>query len=176
MENQTVSSKSIMLSKGVMLGIASILLAVTVYALGQSYDQPFWATLVSIVLTIVVIAMGLKEFKAGNGGFLKLGEALKIGLGISLISAIVYIIYFMVFINFVEPDFYTNMYTIQENSWIDSGMTDEQIDGAKSMYETMANPMVTTGIVLISSLFFGFITSLIVGLIMKKSNEEVTSI
>ncbi|OIQ38561.1 MAG: hypothetical protein BM563_05880 [Bacteroidetes bacterium MedPE-SWsnd-G1] len=176
MENQTVSSKSIMLSKGVMLGIASILLAVTVYALGQSYDQPFWATLVSIVLTIVVIAMGLKEFKGGNGGFLKLGEALKIGLGISLISAIVYVIYFMVFINFIEPNFYENMYAVQESAWIDAGMTDEQIDGAKSMFETMANPMVTSGIVLISSLFFGFITSLIVGLIMKKSNEEVTSI
>ncbi len=51
--------------------------------------------------------MGLKTFKASNNGLLSLGESLKIGLGISLYGAIIYVIYFFVFTNFIEPDFFT---------------------------------------------------------------------
>lgn len=176
MENQTTSSKSVMISHGLMQGIASILLAVIVYAMGQSYDQPIWASLLGFVLMVAFISMGLKKFKSSNDGFLKLGEAIKIGLGISLVGALIYVIYFILFVNVIEPDFYTNMLAVQEQKWLDQGLTSEQIEGAKAMTEKMSNPMMTSGIVLVTSLFFGFIISLITGLIMKNTKEEVTSI
>ena len=176
MENQTTSSKSVMLSHGLMQGIASILLSVIIYAMGQSYEQPTWVSIVSIIITIVFIMMGLKKFKASNDGYLKLGEAIKIGLGIALIAALIYVAYFILFVNVIEPDFYTNMGAVQEQKWIDQGLTDEQIEGAKAMMAKMSNPMMTSGIVLITSLFFGFIISLIAGLIMKNTKEEITSI
>ncbi|MBV1888496.1 MAG: DUF4199 domain-containing protein [Urechidicola sp.] len=172
MENQKLSTKSIMLNQGLMQGIASILLAVIVYAMGMSYDQPWYISLLGFVIMIVFISMGLKKFKDSNDGYLKLGEAIKIGLGISLIAAIIYVIYFNVFVSFIEPDFYTNLLEVQEQKWIDQGLTDEQIEGATAMTQKMSNPTMTSGITLAASLFFGFIISLIAGLVMKNTKEE----
>jgi hypothetical protein len=45
-----------------------------------------------------------------------------------------------------------------------------------AMVEKFSSPAVTTAFVLIVSLFFGFIISLISGAILNKSDEEVTSI
>ncbi|MFT6749623.1 MAG: hypothetical protein ACJAQ1_001573, partial [Flavobacterium sp.] len=57
MENE-VNSKSIILNNGVILGIASILISVTLYALGEHLD-PHWSTsLLSGALFIGMIVLG----------------------------------------------------------------------------------------------------------------------
>ena len=176
MENQTTSSKSIMINNGLILGLISILISVTVYALGKTYDQHWSVGVISFLIMVAIIVMGIKKFKASNGGYLSLGEAIKIGLGIALISGIISVAYTYVFTSFIEPDFFINLAQVQEQKWIDQGLTDEQIEGAKVMMDKMSNPMMTAGFTVIGSLFFGFIISLISGAVMKEKNEEVTSI
>ena len=96
MENQKLSSKQVMLNYGLMLGVASILIAVANFAFGNVY-KPHWSiSVISGLASVVVIVLGLKLIKDNNGGFLSLGEALKNGLGISLISGVVYVVYFYV--------------------------------------------------------------------------------
>jgi len=176
MENQTTSAKSIMINYGLVLGLISILTSVTVYAMGHTYDQHWSIGVVSFLIMIAVIVMGIKKFKESNNGYLKLGEALKIGLGIALISGIISVLYTYVFTTFIEPDFFKNLVQIQEQKWMAAGMSDEQIENSKIMMSKMSNPMMTAGFSVIGSVFFGFIISLISGAIMKKSNEEITSI
>ncbi len=51
-------------------------------------------------------------------------------------------------------------------------MSDEQLEVSLEMASKFLGPGVTSAMTLAASLFFGFIISLIAGLIMKKSEEE----
>ena len=96
MENQ-VSSKSIIINQGLYLGIVSILINLVVYALGN-HLQPHWS--VSVIFFVVLtgfIVMGMKQFKSSNGGFMSWGEAVKIGVGLTMISAVIVTIYNQIF-------------------------------------------------------------------------------
>ena len=178
MENQKSSSKQIMLNQGLLLGVVSVLLSVSIYAMGKIYDQGIWVMLVSFAIMAVIIFMGLKKFRDGNGGLLSLGEALKIGLGISLVGAVVSIIYNQIFINFIEPDFMANMMDVAEAKMLESNpnMTDDQIETALSIQKTFSKPIIGIAMGIIGSLFFGFIISLIEGLILKRTDEDISSI
>lgn len=175
MENQKASSTSIMLNYGLMLSFASILIAVVNYAIGDVY-KPHWSiTVVSLAISVAVIVYGLMALKQSNDGLLKLGEALKLGLGISLISGIVYVVYLFLFTNFIEPEYFTNLAKVQEAAMLEAypNMTDEQLESAMAMSAKMSGFGMISAITLIMSLFFGFIISLIAGLIMKRSEEDL---
>jgi len=174
MENQKLSSKQVMLNYGLMLGVASILIAVANFAFGNVY-KPHWSiSVISGLASVVVIVLGLKVIKDNNGGFLSLGEALKNGLGISLISGVVYVVYFYVFVNFIQADYFTNLAAFQEASMIEMypNMSDEQLENAIEMSKKFSGFGMISAIIMIMSLFFGFVISMIAGLIMKKTQEE----
>lgn len=173
MENQKTSSTQIMLNYGLILGFVSIILSVANFAFGDIY-RPHWSIqVVTAVISIALMVMGIKKFKEGNGGLLSLGQALKIGLGISLISGLVSLVYLFVFTNYIEPEFYTNMAAVQEQIIMEKNpnMSDEQIEMSVGMMKKMMGFGATSIYVMVLSLFFGFIVSLISGLIMKKSEE-----
>ena len=176
MEDQPqVSRKSIMLNYGLILGFVSIITALVNYVFGDIY-QPHWSFMIaSLVITSLIIVLGLKKLKELNTGFLSVGEAIKTGLGITLISTLLYIVYLLIFYNFIEPDFFTNMIKVQEQTILESypNLTDEQLEGAKSNAAMFANTGVNIAMTLIMSLFFGLIISLIAGLVMKKSEGDV---
>ena len=175
MEDQTQNSrKSIMLNYGLLLGFVSIIFALVNYVFGDIY-QPHWSLMIaSMVITSTIIVLGLIKVKEMNSGFLSVGESIKTGLGISLISAVIYIVYLLIFYNMIEPDFFTNMVKVQEQMILENypNLTDEQLEGAKKNAAMFASTGVNVTITLIMSLFFGLIISLIAGLIMKKSEED----
>ena len=175
MENQkSTSAKQIMLNYGLFLGLASILIAVVNFAFGDAY-KPHWSiSIISGVASIIIIVLGFKKLKESNGNLLSLGEALKTGLGIALISGIIYVIYLYAFTNFIEPEYYTNLTKVQEATMIESypNMTDEQLENALEMSKKFSGFGMISAITLIMSLFFGFIISLIAGLIMKRTEED----
>jgi len=174
MENQTNTSKQVMLNYGLMLGFASILFHVVLYAMGTIYDPHWSIAIVSIALTTGFIVLGIKLVKEINEGFISLGECLKVGLGIALISAVVYVAYLAVFTNFIEPEYFTRMAEVQHQKMIENypQMSDEQLEAASAMTEKMSGLGMTVAFTLVGSLFIGFIISLISGLIMKKAAEE----
>jgi len=174
MENQKSSSTQIMLNYGLILGFVGILINVAVFAMGQTYDPHWSVAVIGIGITVVIIVLGIKKFKEGNEGYLSLGQAIKIGLGMALISAIVGVIYTFIFTNYIEPEYYTRMAEVQQQAILDRypNFTDEQIEAANASIEKFSGPVMATAFALIGSLFIGFIISLIGGLIMKKSKEE----
>jgi putative effector of murein hydrolase len=174
MENQKSTSTQIMLNYGLMLGVASILIAVANFAFGNVYKPHWIISVISGLATVVIIVFGLKTLKQNNNGYLSLGESLKTGLGIALISGIVYVIYNFVFTSFIEPDYFTNLANVQEAAIVESypNMSDEQLENAMEMSKKFSGIGMISAIIVIMSLFFGFIVSLIAGLVMKKTQEE----
>ena len=117
MENQpTLTRKNIMINFGVLMGFASIVTQLLIYVFGDVY-KPHWSFIVlSIALTTLFIVLGIKKVKGIQDGMLSMGDALKTGLGIVLISAVVYSIYLYVFQHFIEPSYFDNLALIQEQA------------------------------------------------------------
>ena len=94
-----------MINFGILMGFASIVTQLLIYVFGDVY-QPHWGFIVlSVAITAVFIVLGIKKVKDSQDGFLSVGEAIKTGLGIALISAIVYSIYLVIFQHLIEPSY-----------------------------------------------------------------------
>lgn len=176
MEDQPqVSRKSIMLNYGLLLGFASIIVALINYVLSENLFDPHWSLMVgSLAVTTIIIILGIKKVKESNSGFLSVSDAIKTGLGISLISAFVYIVYLLIFYNMIEPEYFDNMIQFQEQTIIEKypNFSDEELEGAMKASSMFANTGANITMTLIFSLFIGLIISLIGGLIMRKSEED----
>ena len=172
METKKGSVKKVAMQYGLILGFVSVLLSVVVYAMGQTYEQPWWQGVLSFVIMLSCIVYALKIFKADNSGFLSLGEALKVGLATALIAGIIGVIFNLLFTTVIEPDFSANLLEKARMDMIEQDTPEEQMEMALSISEKMTSPVVLAAMGIIGSLFFGFIISLIAGLIMKVEKPE----
>lgn len=173
MENQPVPTKNVIINYGIYLGIASVLISVLVYALGMQYDQDWKMGSIGIIAMAVIIFLGIKKYKEFNNGYLTVGQALKTGVGIALIGGIISVIYSFIFMTFIEPDFMANTMAKAEQQMIEKfpNLTDEQIEMQIEMMQKFSTPAITSAFSLIGSLFFGFVISLISGLIQKNEPQ-----
>ncbi len=169
MENDAITSKKIIINCGVILGILSVLLGVVIY-LTNSYTDPNWIySLLGFIVITGVIIYGIKTFKTSNRGFLTLSNALKVGVGIALIGGIISSIWNFTLATIIEPDYTQQVLDAQRDKMLENpDMTEEIVDQSMAIVEKMSSPYITIAMSIISSLFFGFIISLIVGLIMQK--------
>ena len=171
MENQA-NSKSIILNYGLYLGIIGVFIHLAFYATGNLIKFGWISGIIGFIAMIALIILGIKKFKTDNNGYLTFGQALKVGVGIAVISALITTVYTLIFTNIIEPDFQTQMMEAQKQAWIDAGMTDEQIEKSEAMAEKFNSPFITIPISIVVSAFFGFIISAIGGAIMKKTEED----
>jgi len=171
MENQA-NSKSLIINYGIILGAASILLSVSTYAMG-AHLKPHWSiSVISIALTIGLIVLGIKKYKEINNGFISWGQGVKIGVGICILSALIAAIYQYIFMTFIEPDFMLQAMEVQNQAYLDSGMTEEQIEVANEMAKKFQSPGIVMAMSIVGAAILGFIISAIAAAIMKKSEEE----
>lgn len=171
MENQA-NSKNIILNYGLYLGLIGVFIHLVFYATGNLIKLGWLSGIVGFVAMIALIILGIKKFKSDNGGYLTFGQALKVGVGIAVISAVISTIYTLIFTNVIEPDFQAQMMEVQKQAWIDAGMTDEQIEASEAMANKFNSPVITAPLALVVSAFFGFIISAIAGAIMKRTEED----
>lgn len=174
MDNQKPSIKSTIITYGVILGSISVAFQLMLFFLDMHYKNDSTAGIVSLVLMIGVLLYSFISFKKQNEGFLSLSEALKIGIGASLVSALIGIVYTQVLVNFMDPDtmkksLELSMETLRVEN---PEMPQEALDTARSMQEKMSSPLIFSAVQIIFALFIGFIISLIGGLIVKKSRPE----
>lgn len=174
METQTASTKKIGLNYGLILGLISVAFSVIIWVLGYAIERPWWTSVLSFVIMLLVIVYGLKAFKSGNSGFMSLGQAIKTGLTIALIAGIISALYTYVFVTVIEPDFVGQILEETERQMYEQNpnITSEQAEMGLSMTEKFTSPWMMAIFTIIGSLFFGFIISLIAGLIMKNNKPE----
>ena len=171
MENQ-ISSKSTMLNYGLYLGLSTVIISLVKYAMGALYTQEYYSGILGLILMIAFIALGLKKYKADNGGFITFGQSVKVGIGVAMIAAVINIVYILLLTNVLEPDFAINSIEAQKVMMADSfGMTEGQIEEATKNSLDNFNLSLIGG-VLIINLFIGGIISLIAGAIMKRTEED----
>ena len=143
MENQ-VSSKSIILNNGLYLGIISVISHLALYATGSLLELNWINSIVGAVAMIVLIVMGINAYKQNSNGFISWGQGVKIGMGITMISALITVVYILLFMNFIEPDFQQQAIELQRQAWVDAGLSEEQIDASMAMTEKFQTPAISS--------------------------------
>ena len=144
------------------------------YFLDMHYQNETTTSLIGYAFLIGVILWGIMQFKKTNNGYLKLSEALKTGVGTALISGIVIAIYVVIMSQYLDPDFldktieYQKQKMLQENPEISV----ENVNKIFDMPKEFSGPFITSGFIIIFNLFFGFIISLVGGMILKKSQPQ----
>ncbi len=168
MEENTPKTGKYALNYGLILGAAGLIFGIMLYSMNMHYERGAAIQTVQIGMTAIVIFIAVYQYKKANSNFLKLNEALKIGTGTAIISAIIGLIYFLVLSNFIEPDFMDKMFEIGRNEMIENNpeMTDEQINQMGEMQKKFA--WVSYPVILIFNTLLGLVFGLISGLILKK--------
>ncbi|MBB6680086.1 DUF4199 domain-containing protein [Aequorivita sp. 609] len=175
MENQTASLKKIALNFGVLLALLSIVLQVISFVLDAHIDRPWWLTILQLVISIGVLVYGIKAFKNDNAGFLTIAQALKTGLAISLVAGIISVIFNYIFINYIDPDFIQKTLDFSREQMITDfpNMTQEQMENSLEISAKFMTPTIMSAMGILATLFFGFIISLVAGMILKKNPPQL---
>lgn len=168
MENQTPSIKPIAYNYGLYLAVINIAVLLVMYI--ANIDKNWTLSIVSILLTITVFVFGIKAYKSLNNNLLTLMEAIKTGLAIAVIGGVITALYSYIHYEFVYPEFIEMQRDTAYNQMVERSpnMTSEQIEKAMGISDIFMNSTFFSLSAILGSLIFGLITSLIVGLIMKK--------
>ncbi|MET1259768.1 MAG: DUF4199 domain-containing protein [Flavobacteriaceae bacterium] len=171
MEGTPPKTGKFSLNYGALLGLVGIVFGFMLYSADMHYEQGWEINAINLVIMAGIIIFGIAQFRKANAGYLTLGQAMKVGLGIALVGFVIGIIYQMIFINVIEPEFMDNMMEIRKAEMIaqNPNMTQEQVDNATEMMKKFSGPGMMIAFGALASIFFGAIFSLIGGLILKKA-------
>ncbi len=171
-ENQPKTGK-FGLTYGLLLAGIGIAFGLILYSLDMHYERGWVVNLVSFLSMVGVISLAIYQFRAANGGFISLGQAMKVGLATAVIAGIIGVLWQTFFINVIEPDFMDVVFERSKAEMIEQNptMTDEQITQGEEMIKMFTKPSVMAVMGIVVSLFLGSIISLIAGLIMKRQDN-----
>lgn len=154
---------------GIISGVIGIVFSLMLFFQKMHYEQSTATTVIGISILFAVIAFGINHFKKDNEGFLKLGQALKLGTAIALVSGVIGLIYYFLLSNdILEAGYMEKTMELAKNkAFADNpNLTQEQWDKGMEMQENfkfLAYPFI-----LIFNAIMGLIAGLLFGLIMKK--------
>lgn len=174
MENNTTPAKHA-LSYGVTFGVILVLEFMLMYTLDIDPNDNAWAGIVMNLLNYVVLPFALiyiaanKFKKEINDGFLSLSQTLKIGVSITVLAALIYGVFYIIF-DLIFPEFKEELFekiqevTVKQNP----SMTAEQLQMSMKFVKIFMNPYVAVPFTIVIYAVIGLIHSLIVGVILKK--------
>ncbi|MDY8137235.1 DUF4199 domain-containing protein [Aquimarina sp. 2201CG5-10] len=171
MKETTVPSiKKIIITYGLVLGVLDVIFKITTYSTDKIFSKNLIIPLINLFILIFVIIYGIYKYKLSNKGFLKLSQALKIGIGIALISGIVIFIWFFSLLNFIDPEIHNQFIQagLKSGMSVNPDMSQEEIEKSLRIAETFNSSYMKTAFSTVSNLLFGSIISLIGGVIMHK--------
>jgi hypothetical protein len=141
------------------------------FFLEAHYENSTSTQIINALIQFSGITIACLAFKKANSNTITWGETRKIGTGISLIIAILSIVYTLLLTNFLEPDF---MNKVLELSYYDTMEKNPEFLANMSLNEfidvSMPWTYLTYPFILFFSVLFGFVYSVILGLFIKSKN------
>lgn len=165
-ENQPKTGK-FSFNYGLILGLIGVVFSLMLYTMDAHYSQDTATTIIGILIMVGITAWAIFNFRKANGGYLSLGQALKLGAGIALISGVISVLYTILLANVIDPEFPAK---VMESRLADAAangdLTPEQLQQQKEMgikFFWMGYPFI-----IIINILIGLVIGLVTGLILKK--------
>tara|TARA_B100000809_G_scaffold43630_1_gene37847 strand:+ start:14396 stop:14920 length:525 start_codon:yes stop_codon:yes gene_type:complete len=164
-------SKSIIFKYGFLLGLVSVSMSIVLYTQNKHLEQSQTIGLISILFILAAIILGIRTFSQHNDmGF---GDGLKIGIGITVVGAVIITFYNYIFSHYIDPDFINQMSDVQQKAMEASGqLTTEEITARLEKLKEGADSFITSAIGIVFSAFLGFVFSAVTTVVFIKINES----
>lgn len=167
---QAASKSSTVFTYGLYLGVASIAFSLITFYGGMMGNTYFGY--LAYLIPIIFIFLGLKFYKEKeNGGILRYGQGVGLGVLISLVGGVVSSIFTYVYFVFIDPSKHTEMLAVIQEKQLEAGVPSAQLEQMDGVMSTMMSPTSLSLIGIISAVFGGLIIALIVSAILKKDPE-----
>lgn len=155
-----INTTQVGIKYGVIGSVLMMILALFLYFIG--WDMKPGMNYLSYVFMEVALILGMTYFKNENDGYATFGELFKIGVIMSLVMAIIMILWFLLYIELLRPDFLELIKELQVEKLEKRGMTEEQIKQGLKMSEMWTTkPMM---------MLMGFFGNLIIGTVLSLIN------
>ena len=175
MENtseSTTSSSIIALKYGFINGLLSFLFSTLINVMGwaeQFQESISWvSTIWSLVLSVTISFLCLREYREQNGGYISYGQGLGLATLLGAISGLVAGAFNYIYIQFIDDTVIKRQLELARERMEDQGLTASQIQSAEEMTAFMMNPGMQFVIVVIMSVIFNFLLGLIVSAVVKR--------
>jgi len=173
METQKPTAGKFAMNYGLLLGGIMVLISVILYVTGMALEGVQWPNYLYYLIFPGIIIYAINQFKKTNGNVLSLGDAIKVGLAIAMISALVNVLYGLIFNYYIDPDFMEKIIEVAGEKLLENQrMTPEMIEQQMEIMKKFQNPLLGSAVWIAFSAIFGLIYSLIAGLIMKKEDSN----
>ena len=159
---------------GLITGMVSVFFSLVSNMLGLTEKGGFTGmglllTVLSLGAAFYTLFLGIKETKEEKfGGYLTVGQGFKTGMGIALIASLISFAFTLIYLQFIDPEFIGRMSNVAEEQWEQNGMSEEQIEKARSMSGMFMNVWFFSLMAIVGGLFWGLIQSIIAASILKK--------
>jgi hypothetical protein len=163
---EKLTVKQVGIKYGIYLALVSILYTLILQILGLAAKQALGY--VGIIFVIIALVLAHRDYKRSNE-YMSYGQGLGISMIIVAISSVLSSIFSYIYIKFVDDSM---LEVIREQSMIqleERGMSDAQIEQAMEMQANFTTPEMILVFGILGGIFFGFIVSLIVTAITKKT-------
>lgn len=166
-EPEKLKTSTFSLPYGVLLGLILIVITVLMYVTGMIEEEKQWPVYIYYLIFPIFIGYSIYAYRNKNI-YLSLSEALKVGISVAFISGAVYGIYNLIYMYFIEPDTVEKVVQIAEEKLANQNMSESQIEENLKFVRRFANPWFASSMFILLSIAFGFVYSLISGVIFKK--------
>lgn len=154
---------------GIIGGLAGVIFSLITYFTDLQFEN--WTKWISTLIMVAAIVLGIKSITDSNkGNLISFGTLFKAGMIIAIIIAVISIIYFFIYTNFIETDFIDKILEVSRKQMAEKGLSEEQIDTALKMSKSFMSPGLMVVFSLAGSLIFGALASVVGAAIFK--NEK----
>ena len=168
MESKELNPGKFGINLGLVLGGIMTLIAIYMYATDMAFKGQQWPVYIYYLAFPSIIIYAILQYKKSNSGLLSLKEAIKTGITVALVSALVYVAYILIFNYIIDSEYNTKMIEFATEQIASSEAPVEAKEMQLKMVEFFSDPIAGSVFWVAMSLFFGLIYSLIGGLAMKK--------
>ena len=167
MTNENPTIKPIAYKYGLYLGLLTIISLATLYLL--NIESHWIASVLSTIITVVIFFYGISDYKKLNSNTLSISDGLKTGMAMALVGGIISAIYAAIHYSLIMPEFLASKKeeAIEAMRAQTPNSNGDQLETAMQIIDVTTSEFFICTMMLLGSLFFGFIVSLIISAILK---------
>jgi hypothetical protein len=129
----------------------------------------------SILLSMIFVVLGMKQYREENGGLISYWKIVKIGLMIALFPAIAFGLYNLLYMLVIDPEF-LNKYAEYSLADRGAGKTAEEMVAIKQAVlaeqKMFENPVIQFVMMFLTVFIIGTIVSLVSGFFVRKGKMD----
>ena len=161
-----------MINYGLITSSVLVSFSLMLFFLEAHYEQGTAVQITNTVIIFAGITLGCLAYKKANDNIIHGSTVRKIGTGISLVIALISIFYTLFLTNVMEPDFMDKVLEISYNQIMnDSPEALQGMDLNTFIENSKPFTFLTYPMILIFTLLFGFLYSVILSLFIKTKKQ-----